>query len=135
MRDGVGFGCAKKRSAQSPRNICYSQRNTLAESAVHTINATASAATSRACAHHASPFQIPSSSDTAYVSGKTRATACAAGGSDATGAKSPETAIIGYMITAPIGCAKRAVGTMLAMRKPSDRMLHVLIRSATENPS
>ena len=30
-------------------------------------------------------------------------------------------------MTAPIGCAKRAVGTMLAMRKPIDRMLQVLI--------
>ena len=46
-------------------NTCYSQRNTFAESAVHTINATASAVRSRVCAHHASPFQIPSSSDTA----------------------------------------------------------------------
>ena len=44
---------------------CYSQRNTFAETAVHTINATASAVRSRACADHASPFQIPSSSDTA----------------------------------------------------------------------
>jgi hypothetical protein len=34
---------------------------------------------------------------------------------------------------APIGCAKRAVGTMLAMRKPIDRMLQVLISSAIVN--
>ena len=57
------------------------------------------------------------------------------GGSDLIGTKSPETAIIGYMMTAPIGCAKRAVGTMLAMRKPIDRMLQVLIRSAIVKPN
>ena len=33
-------------------------------------------------------------------------------------------------MTAPIGCAKRAVGTMLAIRKPIDRMLEVLISRA-----
>src|ERR1700679_1311459 len=43
----------------------YSQRNTFAESAVHTANTAASAATSPKCARHGSPFQIPSSSDTA----------------------------------------------------------------------
>ena len=32
---------------------------------------------------------------------------------------------------APIGCAKRAVGTMLAITKPIDRMLAVLISSAS----
>ena len=32
---------------------------------------------------------------------------------------------MGYRMTAPIGCANRAVGTMLAMRKPIDEMLHV----------
>ena len=38
-------------------------------------------------------------------------------------------------MAAPIGCAKRAVGTMLAIRKPIDRMLHVLISSAIVNPN
>ena len=33
----------------------------------------------------------------------------------------------------PIGCAKRAVGTMLAIRNPSDRMLTVLKSSASVN--
>ena len=33
-------------------------------------------------------------------------------------------------MSAPIGCAKRAVGTMLAITKPIDRMLAVLITSA-----
>jgi hypothetical protein len=55
---------AWKRISRASRNPCYSQRNTFAESAVHTTNTTASAATSPTCAHHASPFQIPSSSDT-----------------------------------------------------------------------
>jgi hypothetical protein len=36
-------------------------------------------------------------------------------------------------MTAPMGCAKRAVGTMLAMRKPIDRMLQVLMSSAIVN--
>jgi len=49
------------------------------------------------------------------------------------GQQEPETAIIGYMMSAPMGCAKRAVGTMLAMRKPIDKMLHVLISSAIVN--
>ena len=35
----------------------------------------------------------------------------------------------------PIGCAKRAVGTMLAMRKPIERMLSVLKSSASANDS
>jgi hypothetical protein len=49
------------------------------------------------------------------------------------GTKSPETANIGYKMMAPIGCAKRAVGTALAMRKPIDKMLQVLISSAIVN--
>ena len=40
---------------------------------------------------------------------------------------------MGYRMTAPIGCANRAVGTMLAIRKPIDRMLQVLIISAMVN--
>ena len=36
---------------------------------------------------------------------------------------------------APIGCAKRAVGTMLAMTNPIDRMLQVLMSSAMVNES
>jgi hypothetical protein len=47
------------------RIFCYSQRNTFAESAVHTMNPRTRATMSRACVHHASPFQIPSSSETA----------------------------------------------------------------------
>ena len=35
----------------------------------------------------------------------------------------------------PTGCAKRAVGTKLAMRKPIDRMLTVLTSMATVNPN
>jgi hypothetical protein len=46
-------------------NRCYSQRNTFAERAVQMTNTTASAATSPMCGHHASPFHIPSMSDTA----------------------------------------------------------------------
>jgi hypothetical protein len=61
----VPANVALKRISRISRNVCYSQRNTFAESAVHTINTPASAATSPTCAHHASPFQIPSSSDTA----------------------------------------------------------------------
>jgi len=48
-----------------PRNPGYSQRNTFVESAVQTRNTTINAATSPTCANHASPLQIPSSSDTA----------------------------------------------------------------------
>jgi hypothetical protein len=43
----------------------HSQRKTFADKAVHTTNVTTSAATSNPCADHGSPFQIPSSSDTA----------------------------------------------------------------------
>ena len=43
----------------------YSQRKTFAESAVQTRHTTASAAMSLMCADHASPIQIPCSSDTA----------------------------------------------------------------------
>jgi hypothetical protein len=46
------------------RKLCYSHRNTFAESAVQTTKTKASAATSPTCADHASPLQIPSSSDT-----------------------------------------------------------------------
>ena len=37
---------------------------------------------------------------------------------------------IGYRMTAPIGCANRAVGTRLAITKPIDRMLHGAERAA-----
>ena len=45
--------------------IGYSQRNTLAESAVQITNTRMRPATSPACASHDSPFQIPSRSETA----------------------------------------------------------------------
>ena len=32
---------------------------------------------------------------------------------------------MGYKMAAPMGCAKRAVGTMLAIRKPIERMKSV----------
>src|SRR5258705_430103 len=47
--------------------------------------------------------------------------------------KTPDTPIMGYRMMAPMGCANRAVGTMLAMRKPIDRMLQVLSSSAIMN--
>ena len=47
------------------RLVIYSQRKTFAESAMQTTKTTASAATSPRCADHASPFQMPCSSDTA----------------------------------------------------------------------
>ena len=53
------------KAAGDPRAAHYSQRNTLAERAVHTANTATSAATSPRCARHGSPFQIPSSSETA----------------------------------------------------------------------
>jgi len=37
---------------------------------------------------------------------------------------------MGYIMTAPMGCANRAVGTMLAMKKPIDKMLHVVMSRA-----
>ena len=43
----------------------YSHRNTLAERTVQITNTKTNAATSPACADHRSPFQIPSSSETA----------------------------------------------------------------------
>ena len=43
----------------------YSQRNTFAETAVQIANTTTSATMSPMCADHASPFRIPSRSDTA----------------------------------------------------------------------
>src|ERR1700733_8081242 len=46
------------------RNPDYSQRNTFADSAVHTTNTADSAARSARCADHRSPLHIPSSSDT-----------------------------------------------------------------------
>src|ERR1700680_37203 len=49
---------------RAARNHCSSRRNTFAESAVQTTSTTASAATSPIRADHASPFQIPASSDT-----------------------------------------------------------------------
>jgi len=58
-----------------------------------------------------------------------------AGGIDCTGTNNPHRPIIGYRMAAPIGCAKRAVGTMLAIRNPIDRILHVLISSAIVKPS
>ncbi len=63
------------RSLIAMLNECYSQRNTFAERAVHTANDTVSATKSDAWARHGLPFQMPSSSDTAYVSGKILATA------------------------------------------------------------
>ena len=48
-----------------PRNSCYSQRNTFAESAVQMTKTTARAATSPTCADHVSPIQIPWRSATA----------------------------------------------------------------------
>src|ERR1022692_4384168 len=54
---------AKRRGPHFRHN--YSQRNTFAESAVQTANTTTRAATSPRWADHASPFQIPWSSDTA----------------------------------------------------------------------
>src|ERR1700722_15808888 len=52
------------RSKRASINLCYSHRNTFAERAVQTTKTKASAATSPTCADHASPLQIPSSSDT-----------------------------------------------------------------------
>jgi hypothetical protein len=43
----------------------YSQRKTFAESAIQTTNATDNATISPMCANHESPFQIPSSNETA----------------------------------------------------------------------
>ena len=77
------------------RRSPYSHRNTRADRATHAAKTSASAARSPTCADHGSPFQIPSSSDTVYVSGMQRATRPSAGGSDATGTKIPESAIIG----------------------------------------
>ena len=65
----------------------------------------------------------------------TASRALRAGGIDCTGTNNPHRPIIGYRMAAPIGCAKRDVGTMLAIRKPIDRILHVLIRSAIVNPN
>jgi|SRR5580692_1592392 hypothetical protein len=111
----------------------YSQRNTFAERAMHTANAIAKAAKSPTCANQGSPTHMPSRSDTAYVVGRTRETARRNGGNTASGKNNPEIVSIGYKIAAPIGCAKRAVGTMLAIRNPIDNIAQVLITSATVN--
>jgi hypothetical protein len=58
--DGVGARAERWGRSES----CYSQRNTFADSAVHTINTPASAAKSPRCADQVSPFQMPASSDT-----------------------------------------------------------------------
>ena len=52
----------ERTTAQGPS---YSQRNTFADIAVQMTNVSVSAATSVPCASHDSPFQIPSSNDTA----------------------------------------------------------------------
>ncbi len=52
-------------SSASRSRSATPQRNTFAESAVHTRHTAASAATSPMCADHASPFQMPWSSETA----------------------------------------------------------------------
>src|SRR4051794_21561230 len=114
-------------------SLDYSQRNTRADKAVHTTHASASAPMSARCADQASPFQMPRISDTAYVIGSRRAIVCITGGSAATGTNNPDNPSIGYRMIAPIGCAKRAVGTMLAITNPIDKMLAVLITSATMN--
>ena len=65
---GLAMGFAVERLMNSMLFIeqpCYSQRKTLAESAVQTANNTASAATSPTWVDQASPFQIPWSSGTA----------------------------------------------------------------------
>ena len=56
-----------------------------------------------------------------------------AGGSTLIGANSPDNPIIGYRISVPTGCAKRAVGTTLAIRNPRDTMHSVEYRSANPN--
>ena len=60
----------------------YSQRNTLADTAVNARNIRVNTATSPRWPDQPSPCQIPLRSDTAYVSGSARATACSIGGSD-----------------------------------------------------
>jgi hypothetical protein len=49
------------------------------------------------------------------------------------GAKKPEIAIIGCGVKTSIDCAKDALGTLLAMRKPMHSMLPVLTSSANLN--
>ena len=80
VRNGIesaGFRFERKIDWWSPIDYClrfqkmiderphYSQRNTFAESAVQIAKTTTSAATSPMCVDHASPFRIPSRSDTA----------------------------------------------------------------------
>ena len=85
------------------------------------------------CADHESPAQIPRSSETAYVSGKALEIFCTVGDIAWCGTNSPDKASIGYRISAPAGCANRAVGTMLAITKPTERMLHVEMIKAIPN--
>ena len=63
--EGVFQQPAKQGDAMGTAQCAHSHRKTFADSAVNTTITNASAATSPACADHASPFQIPLSSDTA----------------------------------------------------------------------
>src|SRR4030095_13842321 len=101
--------------------------------AVQIKNVATSATTSTAWADQASPFQIPDRSETAYVSGNALATARSAGGSIARGKKRPDSASIGYRTNVAIGCAKRAVGTRLAITNPIERIDHVANSTANAN--
>ena len=55
-----------------------------------TTSITVRTATSVAWFHQPSPAQMPRSSDTAYVNGTTRETACASGGSASIDTKRPD---------------------------------------------
>src|SRR5213078_1678171 len=94
-------------------------------------NTIASAPRSSRCADHGSPVQMPRNNDTAYENGSARDTNRSAGGKASIGKNKPDSTIIGYSTSAPIGCAKRAVGTTLAIRKPIVRMLTVTISNAS----
>ena len=87
-------------------------------------------AASAQCAAQPEPSHTPCNSATACVVGNRYATPRSHAGSSDRGKKSPENASIGYRITAPSGCANRAVGTRLASTKPSVRMLSVPSSSA-----
>ena len=63
--EGPGHVLDRTLTARPAGPQLYSQRNTFADIAVQTTNVSTSAATSVPCASHDSPFQIPSSSDTA----------------------------------------------------------------------
>src|SRR5262245_48368511 len=73
----------------------YSHRNTFADTTMHATNMSVNAATSPECLNQPSPCQMPRKSETAYVNGSTRATACSAGGNASTGTNSPESPSIG----------------------------------------